>query len=195
MVQSRIKMLERLPDLDDLAEIESLDFEFRYAPFAAKTLLEARDISFGYMPDNPLFKDINLCINARDRIGVIGNNGKGKSTLLNVLSGGLTPLTGEIKTHPDLKSGFFGQTNIQRLDPKLTIEQEIAKANPALTRTQVRNICGTMMFGGDLALKKVTVLSGGEKSRTLLAKISLIRRICFCSTSPTTISTWNPSTL
>ena len=171
MVQSRIKMLERLPDLGELAEIESLDFEFRYAPFAAKTLLEARDISFGYSADNLLFKDISLSINARDRIGVIGNNGKGKSTLLNVLSGGLTPLTGEIKLHPDLKSGFFGQTNIQRLDPRLTIEQEITNANPALTRTQVRNICGTMMFGGDLALKKVTVLSGGERSRTLLAKI------------------------
>jgi ATP-binding cassette subfamily F protein 3 len=118
-----------------------------------------------------LFKNINLSINARDRIGVIGNNGKGKSTLLNVLSGGLTPLTGEIKSHPDLKPGFFGQTNILRLDPKLTIEQEIENANPALTRTQVRNICGTMMFGGDLALKKVTVLSGGERSRTLLGKI------------------------
>jgi ATP-binding cassette subfamily F protein 3 len=53
----------------------------------------------------------------------------------------------------------------------LTIEQEIEHTNPALTRTQVRNICGTMMFGGDLALKKVSVLSGGEKSRTLLGKI------------------------
>jgi ATP-binding cassette subfamily F protein 3 len=171
MVQSRIKMLERLPKLDDLAEIESLDFEFRPAPIAAKTLLEARNISFGYMTNNLLFKDIDLSINARDRIGVIGNNGKGKSTLLNVLSGGLTPVNGEIKFHPDLKLGYFGQTNIQRLNPNLTIEQEIQNANPALTRTQVRNICGTMMFGGDLALKKVTVLSGGERSRTLLGKI------------------------
>ncbi|HET7004705.1 MAG TPA: ATP-binding cassette domain-containing protein, partial [Candidatus Binatia bacterium] len=128
-------------------------------------------LSFGYQPDHLLFRDINLSINARDRIGVIGNNGKGKSTLLNVLSGGLTPLFGEIKAHPDLKLGYFGQTNIQRLDPKLTVEQEIQNANGALTRTQVRNICGTMMFGGDLALKKVTVLSGGEKSRTLLGKI------------------------
>jgi ATP-binding cassette subfamily F protein 3 len=70
-----------------------------------------------------------------------------------------------------LQLGYFGQTNIQRLDPKLTIEQEIQNANGALTRTQVRNICGTMMFSGDMALKKVTVLSGGEKSRTLLGKI------------------------
>ena len=171
MVQSRIKMLERLPKLDELADIESLDFEFRHAAFAAKTLLEARNISFGYTPDHPLFRQMNLTINARDKFGVIGNNGKGKSTLLNVISGGLTPLTGEIKTHPDMRLGYFGQTNIQRLDPKLTIEQEIERTNPALTRTQVRNICGTMMFGGDLALKKVSVLSGGEKSRTLLGKI------------------------
>ena len=171
MVQSRIKMLEKLPKLDGLADIQSLDFKFRHAAFAAKTLLEARNISFGYTPDNVLFLDINLTINARDRFGVIGNNGKGKSTLLNVLSGGLKPVTGELKTHPDMKLGYFGQTNIQRLNPKFTIEQEIEHTNPALTRTQVRNICGTMMFSGDLALKKVSVLSGGEKSRTLLAKI------------------------
>ena len=171
MVQSRIKMLEKLPKLDELADVETLDFEFRHAAFAAKTLLEARDISFGYMPDNLLFRHINLTINARDRFGVIGNNGKGKSTLLNLLSGGLKPATGELKAHPDMKLGYFGQTNIQRLNPKLTIEQEIEQTNPALTRTQVRNICGTMMFGGDLALKKVSVLSGGERSRTLLGKI------------------------
>jgi ATP-binding cassette subfamily F protein 3 len=171
LVQSRIKMLERLPKLDELADIESLDFEFRHAAIPAKTLLEARDLSFGYTTDRQLFRGLNLTVNARDRFGVIGSNGKGKSTLLNVISGGLMPSTGAIKIHPDMKLGYFGQTNIQRLNPKLTIEEEIEQTNPALTRTHVRNICGTMMFGGDLALKKVAVLSGGEKSRTLLGKI------------------------
>ena len=171
MVQSRIKMLERIPKLDEIADIESLDFEFRHAPFTAKTLLEARDLSFGYTPEHLLFRHMNLTINARDKFGMIGNNGKGKSTLLNVISSGLIPVTGEIKVHPDMRLGYFGQSNIQRLNPKLTIEEEIQQTNPALTRTQVRNICGTMMFGGDLALKKVAVLSGGEKSRTLLGKI------------------------
>jgi ATP-binding cassette subfamily F protein 3 len=171
MVQSRIKMLEKLPKLDELNDIQSLDFEFRHAPFAAKTLLEARDISFGYTSGNLLFRHLHLTINGGDRIGVIGNNGKGKSTLLNVLSGGLHPLGGELKGHPGMKLGYFGQTNILRLNSKLTVEQEIEQTNPALTRTQVRNICGTMMFGGDLALKKIAVLSGGEKSRTLLGKI------------------------
>ncbi len=171
MVQSRIKILEKILKLDGLADIESLNFEFRHAAFAAKTLLDARNISFGYTSDDVLFRHMNLTINAHDRFGVIGKNGKGKSTLLNVLSGGLKPLEGEIKTHSGVKLGYFGQTNIQRLNPELTIEQEIERTNPALTRTQVRNLCGTMMFGGDLALKKVSVLSGGERSRTLLAKI------------------------
>jgi ATP-binding cassette subfamily F protein 3 len=171
LVQSRIKMLERLPKLDELADIESLDFEFRHARFNAKTLLQARDLSFGYTPGHLLFGHMNLTIAARDKFGVIGNNGKGKSTLLNVISGGLKPVTGEIRIHPDTRLGYFGQTNIQRLNPKLTIEEEIEQANPALTRTEVRNICGAMMFGGDLALKKVAVLSGGERSRTLLGKI------------------------
>ena len=171
LVQSRIKMLERLPNLNELADIESLDFEFRHAAFPAKTLLEAGDLSFGYTPGHLLFRHMNLIINARDKVGVIGSNGKGKSTLLNVISGGLKPASGAIKAHPDMKLGYFGQTNIQRLNPKLTIEEEIEQTNPALTRTQVRNICGTMMFSGDLALKKVAVLSGGERSRTLLGKI------------------------
>jgi ATP-binding cassette subfamily F protein 3 len=171
LVQSRIKMLERLPKLEELSDIESLDFEFRYAPLTAKTLFEARGLSFGYTPDHLLFRHMHLTINAHDKFGVIGNNGKGKSTLLNVISGGLTPVTGELKNHPDMRLGYFGQTNIQRLNPKWTIEEEIEQANPALTRTQVRNICGAMMFGGDLALKKISVLSGGERSRTLLGKI------------------------
>ena len=171
LVQSRIKMLERLPKLEELGDIESLDFEFRHAAFPAKTLLEARDLSFGYTPGHLLFRHMNLIINARDKFGVIGSNGKGKSTLLNVISGGLKPASGAIKTHPDMKLGYFGQTNIQRLNPRLTIEEEIEQTNPTLTRTQVRNICGTMMFSGDLALKKVAVLSGGERSRTLLGKI------------------------
>ena len=171
MVQSRIKMLEKLPRLEELSELQYLDFEFRHAEIKAKTLLEAGDVSFGYTRGHLLFRDLNLTIKTGDRIGVIGKNGKGKSTLLSVLSGDFKPSTGEIKTHADMKMGHFGQTNIQRLNPKFTVEQELEHANPKLTRTQVRNICGTMMFGGDLALKKISVLSGGEKSRTLLGRI------------------------
>lgn len=170
-VQSRIKQLEKLPQLEKLSNIESLDFEFRYAPFSAKIAMTVEDLSFGYPEGETLIKNLNLTINNGDRIAIIGKNGKGKSTLLNVLAGELTPTTGEVKMHPNLTLGYFGQTNISRLTATNTIEKEISDANHSLARTQVRNICGTMMFDGDKAEKKIAVLSGGEKSRVLLGKI------------------------
>lgn len=167
--QSRIKMLEKMPSREVLARIADLDFEFRYAPFEAKTAMEAQGVSFGF--DEELFRDLNLTIGSKDRIAVIGKNGKGKSTLLNVLAGDLTPGAGSIRSHPNLKLGYFGQTNIDRLNPKLTVEEEIGNANLELNRTAVRSLCGLMMFSGEAAEKRVSVLSGGERSRVLLGKI------------------------
>lgn len=170
-VQSRVKMLEKAGVAEKLDEIDALDFAFRAAPFEAKTVLTAEDLSFGYDANAPLFTDFRLHVAKNDRIGVIGKNGRGKSTLLNVLAGELKALNGEVKLHAAAKTGYFGQTNIARLSSALTIEEEILSANPALTRTQVRNVCGLMMFDGDKAEKKISVLSGGEKSRVLLGKI------------------------
>ena len=171
MVQSRIKLLEKMPEKQELAEIQELDFSFHSAPFEAKTLTEIHNLTFGYDPKHPLIQNFNLNIQAHDRIGVIGKNGKGKSTLLKLMAGELALQNGTIKSHPNMRLGYFGQTNIDRLDPKLTVEDEIAHANLSLNRTQVRTLCGIMMFSGDNAEKNVSVLSGGEKSRVLLGKI------------------------
>lgn len=171
MVQSRLKMLEKMPERAELSVERNLDFDFHYAPFAAKVLMEIKDLSFAYSPEVPLIPNFDLTIQAKDRIAVIGKNGKGKSTLLSLLAGDLKPLTGEIKMHPNAELGYFGQTNIGRLNEKLTVEQEIDAANPRLGRTAVRSICGLMMFSGDFAEKKIANLSGGEKSRVLLGKI------------------------
>ncbi len=171
MVQSRIKLLDKMPDSEKLADIQELDFDFHYAPLEAKNIMEAQNISFSYDASVPLIPNFNLMIQARDRIAVIGKNGKGKSTLLNLLAGELTSLTGSIKSHPLMKLGYFGQTNIARLKPKLTVEDEINSGNPGLGRTAVRSICGLMMFSQDAAEKKIVNLSGGEKSRVLLGKI------------------------
>ena len=118
-----------------------------------------------------LFKDLNFSIEKNDRIGIIGKNGQGKSTLLNILADELKPVTGEISYHPAVKKGHFGQTNILRLHDKNTIEQEIAECNLDMSYKEVRSICGSMMFEGDAAKKQISVLSGGEKSRVLLGKI------------------------
>lgn len=171
LVQSRIKMLEKMPQREKLSTIEDLDFDFHYAPFAAKTLMEVTDLSFSFNDQVPLIPHFNLTIQANDRIAIIGKNGKGKSTLLNLLAGELKPRTGTIKSHPNMQLGYFGQTNISRLDSKLTVEEEVANANTNLGRTAVRSICGLMMFSGDQAEKRISNLSGGEKSRVLLGKI------------------------
>ncbi|MDO8462470.1 MAG: ATP-binding cassette domain-containing protein [Deltaproteobacteria bacterium] len=170
-VQSRVKMLEKMPAKEKLSRIANLDFAFHYAPFEARTMMEVRDLSFSFDPETPLIQDFNLTIHAGDRIAVIGKNGKGKSTLLNLMADELVPKGGSIKSHPNRKLGYFGQTNIDRLDPRLTVEEEIGQANLDLNRTAIRTLCGIMMFSGDKAEKEVSVLSGGERSRVLLGKI------------------------
>jgi ATP-binding cassette subfamily F protein 3 len=170
-VQSRIKALARHERLEKRKEIKDLDFQFTEAPFAGKWMLEVRDLSFGYEPERPLIEGLSFSVGRGDRIAVVGPNGRGKTTLLKLLAGELSPGSGTVKPALNLKSGHFGQTNVERLQPGLSVEEEVRQANPALTRTQVRTLCGAMMFGGDAAEKKISVLSGGERSRVLLGKL------------------------
>ena len=170
-VQSRIKALERHQHLDRLEDIKTLDFLFRSAPFEAKWLLQAEDLGFSFGDGPRLIDDLSLSVAKKDRIAIIGKNGKGKTTLLNLLAREFRPSAGTVTHHPNLKLAYFGQTNIERLSPVKTVVQEIMDTDPDLNQTAARSIAGTMMFEGDNALKKVRVLSGGEKSRVLLAKL------------------------
>ncbi len=171
-VQSKIKALQKRERIEKMSDIKDLEFEFVPAPFTGKALLEARTLTFSFDAGGPpLIEDLDLVIGKRDRIAVIGKNGKGKTTLLNLLAGELQPLKGEVVRHSQLKTAYFGQTNIQRLSPSKTVEEEILDVLPVYSKGTARNICGVMMFEGDAALKKVSVLSGGEKSRVLLGKL------------------------
>ncbi len=170
MVQSRIKDLEKREKLDKLEKIKSLDFSFSYEPSPAKVVMSISDLSFSYdKSTSPLIDDLSFSIGKNDRICVIGRNGKGKTTLLRILAEELVPDNGEITTHPGSRIGYFAQTNTAKLNDSQTIEQEIM--NSGCDRQKARDICGAMMFEGDLALKKINVISGGEKSRVLLGKI------------------------
>ena len=173
MVQSRIKALDKMEKKDELSNIQELGFKFNYKNFEAKMPLRVKNLSFGYTEDRMLIEDLSIDVEKRDRICVIGKNGKGKSTLLRLLAGELEPKEGTIKMHPESGVGYFGQTNIERLDSSLTIERELSKVRPDLKYSEVRKVCGAMMFSGDLALKQISVLSGGEKSRVSLGKILL----------------------
>lgn len=171
-VQSRIKALQKKERLEKLAGTRDLEFTFNSAPFTGKQLMEINGLSFGFEPGAPqLIKDLSFYVGKTDRIAIIGRNGKGKTTLLNLLAGELSPTDGNLRSHRDLKIAYFGQTNINRLNLEKTVEEEIMDVHPMHSRGKARSICGSMMFPGDQALKKVSVLSGGERSRVLLGKL------------------------
>jgi len=171
LVQSRIKTLSRMEHKEKLERLKTLDFSFRSSPVPKKHVMNIQNISFSYDPRKPLISNFNFSAKARERICVVGKNGKGKTTLLKLMSGVLKPQSGEVALHPAVKQGYFEQSNVKNLDESRTIEEEILFSNPDIDRQQARNICGAMMFEGDSALKKIGVLSGGEKSRVILGKL------------------------
>jgi len=172
LAQSKVKQLEKMGDeMADLGFDATLKFDFNFKETPAKVLLEVKELAFGYTPKHLLFENISFTLEKGQCLAIIGKNGSGKSTLLNNIAGELKPLHGEVAFHPSTSFGHFGQTNISRLNPGNTIMEEIYEANPKLSASVVRGICGGMMFSGDRAEKKVSLLSGGEKSRVMLGQI------------------------
>ncbi len=171
LAQSKVKILDKMVVLDDINYDSTLEFDFNYKATSAKFLLEVKELSFGYPAAEILFKNITFALSRGETIGIIGKNGKGKSTLLNTIAEELTALSGTSTYHPACSFGHFGQTNINHLNENNTVMDEIYSVNHRLAESRIRSICGLMMFSGDNAKKKISLLSGGEKSRVMLAKI------------------------
>jgi len=174
MVQSRLKTLEKNRSKEKLAQLKNLEFSFNYLPFGGKQLLISENLFFSWdnTPEKtPLIQNFSLTIFPTDRIAIIGRNGKGKTTLLKLLNQNIEPATGTVMVNPGVSKGYFEQTNVQSLNDSFTIEEELINSQPDFDRQKARNICGAMMFEKDAALKKISVLSGGEKSRVMLGKL------------------------
>jgi len=171
LVQSRVKSLEKMEKKDKLETIKTLEFVFAEKPSFHKYALDVRDVSFAYTPDRPLIRRFTLSIGAKDRVFVIGRNGRGKTTLLKLLAGELEPQAGEITSPQSVAPGYFEQTHISTLHESNTVLEEIGSADPEGDPKRARAIAGGMMFEGDDALKRIRILSGGEKSRVLLGKL------------------------
>ena len=171
LVQSRKKTLAKMEKKEKLVKLRSLEFDFAYKPFAGKYVLTIDDVSFGYEPGRPLIKRFGLSVGAQDRVFVIGKNGRGKTTLLKLLAGVLAPQGGQITSPAAVVPGYFEQTNILTLNEDSTVLEEIASVDQGMEPATARHLGGVMMFEGNAALKKIAVLSGGEKSRVLLGKL------------------------
>jgi ATP-binding cassette subfamily F protein 3 len=171
LVQSRVKSLEKMEKREKLETIKQLDFRFNRKPFHGKYAMTIEGLTFGYDPDRTLIKGFGLSIGSRDRVCVIGKNGRGKTTLIRLLAGDLKPQAGEITSPLAVTPGYYEQSHVESLSATNTVLEEISSADAEMDPGLPRLIAGVMMFEGDDALKKIAILSGGEKSRVLLGRL------------------------
>lgn len=170
--QSKAKLLEKVERIEvDNDDSVSMNFYFPEAPRAGTLLFEADGLQKDY-GTKTVFKNANFEIERGDRIAFVGRNGMGKSTLSKILMG-LLDFQGGLKEGHNVLRGYFAQDNIQSLNPKKTAFQIIDDKAAGDMRLKVRSLLGAFLFSGEEADKKVSVLSGGEKSRLSMAKMLL----------------------
>jgi ATP-binding cassette subfamily F protein 3 len=166
--QSRLKALSRMQPI--AAEIESAVKPFQFpAPQTrlGNPLIRLEVASAGYEPDEPVLRDINLRLDQDDRIGLLGANGNGKSTLAKLLSGKLAPLDGFRRASKKLAVGYFAQHQLDELNPRKSAYDHIAELMPDATEAQKRARVAAAGFGAEKADTPAEKLSGGEKARLL----------------------------
>jgi ATP-binding cassette, subfamily F, member 3 len=169
-VQSRVKALNRLDIIDDVIDdAAKVHFKFRFGTQPGRNVMELDNISKSY-PNNPILKNTTATIERGDKIVLIGANGKGKSTLLRIISGD-EQHDGTSKLGHNVKFSFYAQHQLESLHLEETLLEELKYADSSKSETELRSVLGCFLFGGEDVFKKIKVLSGGEKSRVALAKI------------------------
>ncbi|MCA9552888.1 MAG: ABC-F family ATP-binding cassette domain-containing protein [Myxococcales bacterium] len=170
--QSKAKAIERLEaDRVDIPQVRRpMRIEFPPCERAADPVIRVEGLRFGYT-QVPLFEGLDLTVRRGDRIAIVGANGMGKTTLLRLIGGELTPDAGSIKLGRNAAMSYFAQHHAEDLVAGRSVLQEVWAAQPDMAQTRVRSILGSFLFSGDDVEKPVEVLSGGEKARVALARI------------------------
>jgi ATP-binding cassette subfamily F protein 3 len=168
--QSRIKALERMQPIAEVVEDRVVPFHFP-APTKGfgNPIIRLDEAGAGYVPGRPVLRDLNLRIDQDDRIGLLGQNGNGKSTLAKLVAGRLAPMAGRRFGSDKLVIGYFAQHQMDDLSPGMTPYDHMLALMPEATEAQRRSRLGAYGFGADKADTKARNLSGGEKSRLLFA--------------------------
>jgi ATPase subunit of ABC transporter with duplicated ATPase domains len=169
-VQSRIKALDKIEKVELPKRRVVVKFEFREPPRSGDQVAVIDNLSKTY-GKRVIYDGFNLTIRRGDRWAVMGRNGAGKTTLLKILSGNLQPDTGEVRLGASLKMGYFAQQSLDLLDPDLTILEQLQKDFPREGLGALRSLAGAFQFSGDDIDKKIRALSGGEKSRLVMARM------------------------
>ncbi len=174
-VQSRVKKLEKIDRIELPPEQRLVRFDFAEPPRSGDDVLAFEDLGKVWPRDDgrdlPVFSGVSGLVRRGDKIAVVGINGAGKSTFLKVLSEQTLPSQGTVTVGANVFSGYFSQHSMDLLDPKKTVYETVQDALPQLTVGVLRNLCAAFLFQGDDVDKRVDKLSGGEKSRLVLATL------------------------
>lgn len=174
-VQSRVKKIDKIERIE-IPEAERLvQFQWSNIPRGGEEVLKLEGLGKTWTKENGdtklVFRNADALVKRLDRVAVVGVNGAGKSTLLKIVTGQTNSTKGKFTVGPSIEIGYFSQNSLDVLDPKSTILEEVHSRIPNSSIGSVKSLLGALKFSGDDVEKKISVLSGGEKSRVVLATI------------------------
>ena len=173
--RSKAKQLERLELVEVAGAEATVSIRFPQIEPRRGPALRASDLSIGY-PDRTVATDIQVEIEHGSRVGIVGDNGQGKTTFLRTICESLPPLGGELKWGYGCQVGVYAQHVYTTLDERQSVLDYLEyQAAPNTTTQQIKDIAGSFLFSGELAEKRIKVLSGGERARLVLAGLLLQR--------------------
>ncbi len=174
-VQSRVKKLEKIERIEIPVEESLIQMEWPVPPRGGDEVVKLENLKKAWPRENGgeklVFENVNALVKRLDRVAVIGVNGAGKSTLLKIIARHAEPSEGKANLGASIQVGYFSQNSMDVLDPEATILEEMQSHFPQAGLGFLRSLLGAFKFSGDDVLKKIKILSGGEKSRVVLATI------------------------
>jgi len=174
-VQSRVKKLEKIERIEIPAEQKVIRFEFNEPPRSGDDVARIDQLAKVWpLPGGKgksVFSGVSGLIRRGEKIAVVGVNGAGKSTFLKCLTGQTGPSSGSVAIGANIHLGYFSQHSMDLLDPKKTVFETVQEALPMVSIGVIRNLCAAFLFQGDDVDKRIDKLSGGEKSRAVLAML------------------------
>ncbi len=171
-VQSRVKQLEKIKIIELPRATKKVRYSFPEPPRSGSEVISLRNLSKSY-GKNVVYQGINLTLSRGDRVALVGPNGAGKTTMLKILADVIPFDSGERKTGHNVITTYYAQYVLELLDPDNTMIEEVQKSAPGESEQNLRTTLGGFLFSGDDVLKRISVLSGGEKARVALAKLLL----------------------
>lgn len=173
--QSKLRLIEKLKQLENRLDIDDTSkratFKIALEKQSGKIVVDIKDASIGYSPDNILSRNMNLRIIRGNKIAIIGANGIGKSTLLKSIVGKIPFISGECQVGANVSIGYYAQDQLDMLDPKLNALENVLQLSPTINHQQARTLLGCLLITKDDVKKTVGVLSGGEKSKVAIAAL------------------------